>query len=84
MTDEQRIKYLRETLDYYKYEHGELHGLLAEILKNDAVGRDCRTCEGTGVVSVTRMVGCGGPTNAYSESYDEDDCEDCFSGRVPR
>lgn len=84
MNDEQRIKYLRETLNHYKYEHGELRDLLVEILKNDAVGRDCLTCEGTGVVSVTRMVGCSGPTNAYHESYDEDECEDCFGGRVPQ
>lgn len=84
MTDEQRIKYLRETLDYYKYEHAELRDLLAEILKNDAVGRDCDTCEGTGTVGVMRQVSVGGPSNAYHESYDDDECEDCFGGRVTR
>ena len=57
---------------------------LAEVLQNDAVGRDCDTCDGTGEVDDIEPRHCGGPTNAYCEKTVVGDCEDCFGGRVAR
>lgn len=57
---------------------------LAEVLQNDAVGKDCDTCGGTGEVSDIEPRGYGDGTNDYYEKTVVDECEDCFGGRVAR
>lgn len=57
---------------------------LAEVLQNDAVGKDCDTCGGTGEVSDIEPRGYGDGTNDYYEKPVVDECSDCFGGRQVR
>lgn len=47
-------------------------------------GIECDACEGTGEVSYSEPIHCGGPTNAYYERESVDECGHCRGGRVPR
>lgn len=60
------------------------HEWLCDLLKRDDLGEDCDECKGTGSVYESELVPSSGRPEDYTERLVQEDCTNCFDGRLPR